>query len=67
MDNSISDIDPKQLENFADRFYRADASGRVKGFGIGLSIAKAVAESHKGKLLIELPEADRIRITALLK
>ena len=67
VDNSISDIDPKQLENFTDRFYRADASGRVKGFGIGLSIAKAVAESHKGKLLIELPEADRIRITALLK
>ena len=67
VDNSISDIDSKQLENFTDRFYRADASGKIKGFGIGLSIAKAVAESHKGKLLIELPEADRIRITALLK
>ena len=67
VENSISDIDPKQLENFTDRFYRADASGKIKGFGIGLSIAKAVAESHKGKLLIELPEADRIRLTALLR
>lgn len=67
VENSVSSIDPQQLENFSERFYRADASGKVKGFGIGLSIAKAVAESHKGKLTAELPEAGRIRITALLK
>ena len=67
VENTVSNIDPKQLENFTERFYRADASGKIKGFGIGLSIAKAVAESHKGKLTAELPESGRIRITALLK
>lgn len=67
VENAVSDIDPKQLGNYTERFYRADTSDRIKGFGIGLSLVRVVAEAHKGKLSITLPEKDRIRISAILK
>ncbi|MGN0680047.1 MAG: sensor histidine kinase [Oscillospiraceae bacterium] len=67
VENTVSQIDSGQLENFTERFYRKDTSDKVKGFGIGLSIARAVAEAHKGKLTVELPKENVIRITAVLK
>ena len=47
---------PEDPDRLFDRFYRADASrkredGEKKsGYGIGLSVAKAVTENHKGKI-----------------
>lgn len=67
VENTVSQINPDQLANFTDRFYRKDTSDKVKGFGIGLSVAQAVAEAHKGKLTVELPKNDIINITAVLK
>lgn len=49
-------IDDKDLENIFDRFYRADNSrtnSNLNGYGIGLSIAKAVADSHGGSISVE--------------
>lgn len=67
VENTVSQINPDQLANFTDRFYRKDTSDKVKGFGIGLSIARVVAEAHKGKLTVELLKNNMINITAVLK
>ncbi|MDY6368164.1 MAG: HAMP domain-containing sensor histidine kinase [Clostridia bacterium] len=44
---------PKQIrEKLFERFYRADESrtGEIGHYGLGLAIAKAITESHKGKI-----------------
>lgn len=52
--NPGAPIAEEQLEKIFDRFYRADAARtRDGGFGLGLSIAKSVAEEHGGKIWAE--------------
>ena len=45
---------PKDTDKLFDRFYRSDEArtheGKTGGYGIGLSIALAVTQSHKGKI-----------------
>lgn len=67
VENTVEHVTEEQMRKFTDRFYRADTSDKVKGFGIGLSIARAVVEAHKGKLKAELPEKHVIRISAIIK
>ncbi len=52
VENTTNCIKSEDLPHIFDRFYRADSSRNSKngGFGIGLSIAKAVVDSHKGKI-----------------
>jgi signal transduction histidine kinase len=53
--NTGEGIDPEALAHIFDRFYRADASrtSETAGYGLGLSIAKTIAEKLGGDLTAE--------------
>lgn len=59
------DANPERL---FDRFYRGDSartqSSAASGYGIGLSAARAIAETFGGKLTASYPEDGKIRFTA---
>lgn len=63
---AVSAPDPERL---FERFYRGDSArtqdDTVSGYGIGLSAARAIAETFGGKLTAEYPKAGIIRFTAL--
>jgi signal transduction histidine kinase len=44
---------PEQVERVCERFYRADASGKVPGTGLGMSIVKEIINLHGGNLTIQ--------------
>ena len=65
VENTVDEISPATVGNMFERFYRGDPSrnSAVKGYGIGLSIAKAIVVAHKGKILAESPDGRRLKIT----
>lgn len=49
-------INKKDLPHVFERFYRAEQSRgkhNTPGFGLGLSLAQAVAEAHNGTISVE--------------
>ena len=50
--NTADNLKKGDLSILFERFYRLDSSrnSNTGGSGIGLSIAKAIAEAHKGKI-----------------
>lgn len=65
--NSCENLDTDKLDKLFDRFYRSDESRDGKGFGIGLSIARSIAEGHRGKITASSPSENVIVFTADLK
>ncbi len=65
------EIEPKQLERVFDRFYRSDASrnkdGNRNGYGLGLSIAKAIAEKNRAQLQVSQNAAKEIVFQVILR
>ena len=54
-------LSKEELTNIFKRFYRADkARARNGSYGLGLSIAEAVVEAHKGKIWAESTQGQNI-------
>ena len=50
-ENTYTAVDEIDLKRLFDRFYRADKTRQFTGsYGIGLSMAKAIVEKHKGEI-----------------
>jgi len=61
--NSTEGVNPQEVENFFERFYRGDKSRSYDAtkphLGIGLNIVKKIVEQHGGKITAKL-EGDEI-------
>lgn len=68
VENAVECMAREDLENMFERFYRADASrsSASGGYGIGLSIARAVAEAHRGRIHAALHGGHTLVITVNL-
>ena len=65
--NGCENVDADETKKLFDRFYRTDKARSAGGFGIGLSIARGIAEAHKGSIKAELTDGNTIEFTAYLK
>ena len=67
VENGLSKpLEPEALRHLFDRFYRADASRSREsgGYGIGLSVARAILEKHGGDIQARQTEESRLRFVA---
>ena len=66
--NPADPVETSNLPRLFDRFYRADHSRNSKtgGYGIGLSIARAIVDAHKGKISAATADGRSLTITVLL-
>ncbi len=57
-----------KLDVLFERFYRLDSSRNsgTGGSGIGLSVAQAIVQAHKGKITAENKTGNGLTITVLL-
>lgn len=52
--NTYKDVSKVELDRLFDRFYRVDkARTRNGSYGLGLAIAKAIVDRHKGKIKVK--------------
>ena len=66
--NTGDAIDPKDLEKIFDRFWRADPahSRETGGHGLGLAIARSIAETNRGRITVESKEGQGTAFTVTL-
>lgn len=60
-------VAPEELNKLFDRFYRSDKARASGGFGIGLSIARSIAQAHHGSIRAVCPNEASIEFVAELK
>lgn len=63
--NTTEEMKREHLPHLFDRFYRTDGSrnSRTGGYGLGLSIAAATVEAHKGKISASTEDEKSLKIT----
>ena len=66
--NTCESIPEGNLNDLFDRFYRSDKSrsSSTGGHGLGLSIARAVVNAHKGRITVSAPDRHTMRFFVLL-
>lgn len=66
--NTGEPIPPEHLPHLFERFYRADAArDRAQGgYGLGLAIAKAITEHHRGKISVSSSSESGTIFTVIL-
>ena len=66
--NSCEHIEPESVKHLFDRFYRAEQSrnSQTGGYGIGLSVAKAVVDAHRGKITADTADGKSLKITVVM-
>lgn len=66
--NTVDTIDREQIPHLFDRFYRMDQSrnSQTGGYGIGLSIAKAIVDVHKGRITAASEDGTSLTFTIML-
>ena len=67
IENSYKSVSNLELNHLFDRFYRADKARTYgSGFGIGLSIAKAIVEKHHDSITAQNIDNKTIRFQVKL-
>ena len=64
VENGGDPIPPEVAAHLFDRFYRADSSRTGTGFGLGLAIARAIVQNHRGNIICRSQEGlNRFSVT----
>ncbi|MBQ9796250.1 MAG: GHKL domain-containing protein, partial [Clostridia bacterium] len=67
VENTYAAVNEIDLHRLFDRFYRADRARKFTGgYGIGLSMAKAIVEKHKGEITAYKKDATHIGFKVVL-
>ena len=67
IENTYAAVEEIELHRLFDRFYRADKARKFTGgYGIGLSMAKAITEKHKGEITAYKKEDSNIGFKIVL-
>ena len=67
VENTYASVGEIELDRLFDRFYRADKARKFTGgYGVGLSMAKAIVEKHKGEITAYKKDATHIGFKIVL-
>lgn len=67
VENTYAGVGELELNRLFDRFYRADKARKFTGgYGVGLSMAKAIVEKHKGEITAYKKDSTHIGFKVVL-